>query len=46
MNKENLEKIKECDFIYFLAFDIGGSTYLQKYQNYWHGICYINSQRS
>ena len=27
------EKIKECDFIYFLAFDIGGSIYLEKYQN-------------
>jgi len=27
------EKIKECDFIYFLAFDIGGSVYLAKYQN-------------
>jgi nucleoside-diphosphate-sugar epimerase len=27
------EKIRECDFIHFLAFDIGGSTYLAKYQN-------------
>jgi len=27
------EKIKECDFIHFLAFDIGGSVYLAKYQN-------------
>ena len=27
------EKIKECDFIHFLAFDIGGSIYLAKYQN-------------
>jgi nucleoside-diphosphate-sugar epimerase len=27
------EKIKECNFIHFLAFDIGGSVYLAKYQN-------------
>jgi nucleoside-diphosphate-sugar epimerase len=27
------EKIKECDFIYFLAFDIGGSLYMKKYQD-------------
>jgi nucleoside-diphosphate-sugar epimerase len=27
------EKISECDFIHFLAFDIGGSIYLAKYQN-------------
>jgi nucleoside-diphosphate-sugar epimerase len=27
------ELIKECDFIHFLAFDIGGSVYLAKYQN-------------
>jgi nucleoside-diphosphate-sugar epimerase len=26
-------KIQECDFIHFLAFDIGGSVYLAKYQN-------------
>lgn len=26
-------KIKECDFVYFLAFDIGGSKYLEQYQN-------------
>ena len=26
------KKIKESDFIYFLAFDVGGSRYLQKYQ--------------
>lgn len=24
--------MKECDYVYFLAFDVGGSTYLQKYQ--------------
>jgi nucleoside-diphosphate-sugar epimerase len=29
-----LEKyIKECDFIFFLAFDVGGSRYLAKYQH-------------
>lgn len=27
------EKIKQSDFVYFLAFDVGGSKYLQKYQN-------------
>jgi nucleoside-diphosphate-sugar epimerase len=27
------EKIKECDFIHFLAFDIGGSLYMKKYQD-------------
>jgi nucleoside-diphosphate-sugar epimerase len=29
-----LEKnIKECDFVFFLAFDVGGSRYLAKYQH-------------
>ncbi len=41
-NKEDLTRIpnqyleksiKESDFIYFLAFDVGGSRYLNKYQN-------------
>jgi nucleoside-diphosphate-sugar epimerase len=33
-NSELLEKkIKECDFIHFLAFDIGGSLYMKKYQD-------------
>lgn len=33
-NNDLLEqKIQECDFIHFLAFDIGGSVYLAKYQN-------------
>ncbi len=35
-NFENtkLEKyIKDSDFVYFLAFDVGGSRYLKKYQN-------------
>ncbi len=27
------QKIKKCDFIFFLAFDVGGSRYLKKYQN-------------
>ena len=27
------KKIKECDFIFFLAFDIGGAMYMKKYQN-------------
>lgn len=26
-------KIKESDFVFFLAFDVGGSRYLKKYQN-------------
>ena len=25
--------IKECDFVFFLAFDVGGSRYLKKYQH-------------
>lgn len=25
--------IKDCDFVHFLAFDIGGSLYMEKYQN-------------
>lgn len=30
----NLEKkIKKSDFVFFLAFDVGGSRYLKKYQN-------------
>lgn len=24
---------RECDFVFFLAFDVGGSTYLEKYQD-------------
>lgn len=33
-NNQLLEKyIKECDFIFFLAFDVGGSRYLAKYQH-------------
>jgi nucleoside-diphosphate-sugar epimerase len=31
------EKIQNCDFVHFLAFDIGGSLYMKKYQDtyYW-----------
>lgn len=33
-NNPILEKsIKECDFVHFLAFDIGGSHYMEKYQD-------------
>ena len=32
-NNKNLEKnIKKSDFVFFLAFDVGGSRYLKKYQ--------------
>ena len=32
-NNQILEKyIRDCDFVFFLAFDVGGSRYLQKYQ--------------
>jgi len=31
-NKLLLEKMQSCDFVYFLAFDVGGSRYLQKHQ--------------
>jgi len=27
------EYMKQCDFVYFLAFDVGGSRYLKKYQH-------------
>jgi nucleoside-diphosphate-sugar epimerase len=27
------QKIEQSDFVFFLAFDVGGSRYLQKYQN-------------
>ncbi len=33
-NNNNLEKsIKNSDFVFFLAFDVGGSRYLKKYQS-------------
>tara|TARA_R100000008_G_scaffold84500_1_gene72041 strand:- start:1682 stop:2515 length:834 start_codon:yes stop_codon:yes gene_type:complete len=28
-----LEKLHQSDFVFFLAFDVGGSRYLQRYQN-------------
>ena len=28
-----IEKIKQCDIVHFLAFDVGGSRYLKTYQN-------------
>ncbi len=32
-NEKLISKVKKCDFIFFLAFDVGGSRYLKKYQN-------------
>lgn len=32
-NPKVWDAINECDFVYFLAFDVGGSTYLKSYQN-------------
>jgi nucleoside-diphosphate-sugar epimerase len=37
-NKKLLILIKKIDFIYFLAFDVGGSRYLKKYQNTYNFI--------
>jgi len=34
------DAIKECDFCFFLAFDVGGSRYLKKYQ---HTFDFINN---
>lgn len=32
--QKNLEPVMaDCDYVHFLAFDVGGSTYLAKYQN-------------
>jgi nucleoside-diphosphate-sugar epimerase len=28
-----IEKIKQCDIVHFLAFDVGGAKYLEMYQN-------------
>lgn len=33
-------QIKEADFVFFLAFDVGGSRYLKKYQ---HTFDFINN---
>ena len=30
--------IQECDFVFFLAWDVGGSVYLEQYQNTYHFI--------
>ena len=30
--------IKECDFVHFLAFDVGGAKYLEKYQHSYNFI--------
>jgi nucleoside-diphosphate-sugar epimerase len=35
-NKKLQLYIKKCDFIFFLAFDVGGSKYLKKYQKTYH----------
>ena len=32
-NKLLEQKLSEVDFVFFLAFDVGGSRYLTKYQN-------------
>lgn len=32
-NKELIDAIDECDFVYFLAFDVGGIKYLEKHQD-------------
>jgi len=40
-NNEVLERmVKESDFVFFLAFDVGGSRYLSKYQ---HTIEFMNN---
>ena len=39
IQKNNLlkKKIKQSNFVFFLAFDVGGSGYLEKYQNtFWN----------
>lgn len=41
--KDNIllkEKINNCDFVFFLAFDVGGARYLAKYQ---HTFDFINN---
>ena len=32
-NRKFISYIKDTDFVFFLAFDVGGSVYLKKYQN-------------
>lgn len=33
-----MQAMSESDFVHFLAYDVGGSTYLAKYQNSWEYI--------
>ena len=42
-NVELILKIEACDFIHFLAFDVGGSRYLQTYQGSYDFISNISS---
>jgi nucleoside-diphosphate-sugar epimerase len=43
-NKNSLDGyIEDCDFVFFLAFDVGGSRYLKKYQ---HTYEFINNNVS
>ena len=37
------DKLKDSDFVFFLAFDVGGSRYLEKYQ---HTFSFINNNIS
>jgi len=37
-NKLLEEQIQKCDFVHFLAFDIGGSLYMKKYQDTYNFI--------
>ena len=39
-NPELHRVIMDCDFVFFLAFDVGGSRYLKKYQ---HTFDFINN---
>ena len=39
-NQELERVISDCDFVFFLAFDVGGSRYLKKYQ---HTFQFINN---
>lgn len=32
-NRLLIDKVESCDFVHFLAFDVGGARYLKKYQN-------------
>ena len=33
-----IEKMRQVDFVFFLAFDVGGARYLQQYQHTWEFI--------